>query len=174
MSEEVYEPQEIEHAPPRMSQVIAVIAALLGTLLTVPFAIFAIPFGIAGFVAIAVGLFYTHSRAWLTTGTGLVLCGALVTGAYGGIPPALMLVGIGAMIIGWDVGQHGIVIGKQLGRTTRSQRNQLIHTATTVLVVAVISTGAYVSYLFAGGGRPAAAVAVVVLGVVVVAWVFRS
>lgn len=167
-------PVNVEHSPPRTSQTIAVIASLFGALLTVPFAALAIPFGFSGFVGVAGGLFYSHSRAWLSLGTALILLGAIVSGAYGAVPPELMLVGIGATILGWDIGQHGIVIGNQLGRKTKSRRNQLVHMAISSVVIAFISTTAYAGYLFGGSGRHAASVVIVILGIVLLTWTFRG
>jgi len=168
------EPVDVEHAPPRLTQFVAAGGAILGAALTAPFVLLALPFGIAGATIVAASAFLVQSRGWLTVGTGLVLVGTVVTGVYGAVPPALMLASVGATILGWDVGQHGIVIGEQLGRSPRSRRIQVVHAATSAIVIGGISAVAYLVYLFAGDGRPAQAVALVVLGVIVLAWVFRS
>jgi len=168
------EPVDVEHAPPRLTQFVAAGGAVLGAALTAPFVLLALPFGLAGAAIATTSAFLTHSRGWLTLGTGLVLVGAIITGTYGAVPPSLMLVSIGAAVLGWDVGQYGIVVGEQLGRQTRSRRIQVIHAATSAVVIGVISAVAYLVYLFAGSGRPAQAVALVVLGVIVLGWVFRS
>ena len=173
-TDEEREPVEVTHAPPRMSQMIAVVAALIGALFTAPFATLAIPFGIAGFGIIAAGLFYTYSRAWVTIGTALVLFGAVITGAYGALSLELMLVGVGSVIIAWDTGQNGIVIGEQIGRETRSRRLQISHAATSAIAIGLVSSVAYAVSLFAGDGRHAAGVATAVLGIVLMAWVLRS
>jgi len=167
-------PVDVDHAPPRTSQVIALVAILLGALSTAPYATLAIPFGLAGVALVAVALVRTHSREWLTVGTALVLVGAVVTGAYGAVPVELMVVGVGATVLAWDVGQHGIVAGEQLGRQPVSDRNLLVHAATGVVALGVVSALAYAAFLLAGSGRQASAVTVVVVGLVVAAWVFRS
>ena len=172
--DEEWTPVDVEHEPPRTSQIAATVLALFGAAMTAPFATLAIPFGLSGFALVAAGMFYAQSRAWLSVGTGLVLIGALITGAYGALSPELMLIGIGAAILAWDVGQQGLVIADQLGRKTRSQRTLLAHTALSAIVVGLVSAVAYVSFTFAGDGRPAAAVATVVLGVTLAAWVFRN
>ena len=165
---------EVVHAPPKLIQAIALAAALVGVGLTAPFTVLAMPFGFAGFVIVAASLYYTYSRGWLTIGIGLILVGALITGAYGVLPPELWLVGIGATIIAWDAGQHGMVIGDQLGRQAQSKRNQLVHVAATTLLIGIVSTFVYLVSLIGGSGRPASAVALVVVGVILLAWVFRS
>lgn len=172
--DEEHKPIEVEFAPPRLSQGISMGAATVGAALTTAFTFLSIPFGIGGLAVIAGGLFLTHSIAWVTAGTALVLTGAIVTGGFGAVPPELFLIGIGASLLGWDVGQHGIVIGRQVGRTTQSVQNQLTHTAASLIVIGLLSTMMYAVYLVAGEGRPAAGVAVLVLGVIVLAWVFRS
>lgn len=164
---------EVDHAPPRLSQLVGVAAALLGTALTALFAPLAIPFGISGAVIFAASLLVTYSTRWLTIGTALILVGAMISGAFGVMTPELLLLAVGATLVGWDAGQHGIVVGDQLGRQTKSQRNQLVHVAATVLVVALISVFSYLVYLLGSGGRPGPAVATVVLGIVLTAWLFR-
>lgn len=166
-------PIDVDHAPPRLSQGIALGGVLVGALSTTLFATLALPFGVAGVVLVASGLFVTHSRSWLSVGTALVLVGAIVTGAYGAVSPALMLVGVGATILAWDVGQHGLVLGQQLGRRPRSTRTLLVHAASTTVVIGLVSAVAYIAYVLAGGGRHAAAVAVVILGLIGMAWLFR-
>lgn len=167
-------PVDVDHAPPRTAQVMTVVAILLGALSTAPYATLAIPFGLAGVAIVAAAIFWRYSRSWLTAGTALVLVGALVTGAYGAVPSELMVVGVGATLLAWDVGQHGIVIGEQLGRDARTDRNLQVHAATGVVTIGIVSAIAYVSFRLAGSGRPAPAVTVVVIGLVIAAWVFRS
>lgn len=169
-----HSPVELTHAPPRVSQVVTGAGALIGTVLTVPFALLALPFGFSGLVLITAGVGYQHSRAWVTVGTGLVLVGALVTGAYGAVPTEIMLVAVSATFLAWDAGQHGIVIGEQLGRETRSRRKLLVHTGLSALVIGLVSMVAYASYLFSTGGRQASAAAVVVVGIVALVWLLRE
>jgi hypothetical protein len=168
------QPVDVDHALPPISQGIAIIAALLGALLTTLYASLAVPFGIAGVALVAGALFITRSRRWLSVGSVLVLVGAIVTGAYGAVSPELMLVGIGATILAWDVGQHGIVIGEQLGRRTRTTRNLLVHATSSAVVIGLVSGVAYLGYLVARDGRHASAVVLVLLGVITMAWIFRS
>lgn len=168
------EPVTIENEPPRLTQLLSVGGILLGVLLTVPFAFLAIPFGLAGFALFAASLFRVYSRGWLTFGTGLVLTGVLITGAYGAVQAELMLVAVGATVLAWDLGQQGISIGEQLGRNTKSNRLQLVHSAISAFVIGFISFVAYFVYLFMGDGRPAPAVALIVAGIVLFAWLYRS
>lgn len=165
---------EVEHAPPRLSQVVSVAAALVAVALTAPFAILAAPFGIGGLVMVAVSLFSRYSRGWLTAGVGMILFGSLITGGYGTLPAELLLIAVGAALVAWDTGQNGIVLGEQLGRQALSQRIQLVHLAATSIVVGVASAFAYVVFLLGAGGQPASAVAVAVIGIVLLTWTLRT
>lgn len=172
--EEEHTPVAVEHAPPRESQGIALGAAVVGAALTTPFALLALPFGLAGVVVFAGGLIVTNSRGWLTIGTALVLIGTILTGAYGAVPAELMLVGVTATVLAWDVGQHGIGLGQQLGADTRIRRALFVHTAISTVVLGSISTVVYLISLVGPGGRPAPAVAVAVIGIVAAAWMLRN
>lgn len=168
------EPIEITHAPPRLSQLIAAGGIVLGTVLTIPFAFLAIPFGLSGLALFLASLFKVHSRGWLSVGTALVLVGALLPGAYGAIQPELLLLAVGSTVLAWDLGQHGISIGDQLGRDTKSYRLQLVHAAISAFVIGFISFVGYFVYLLMGTGRPAPAVVLIVMGIVLFTWMYRS
>lgn len=164
----------VDHGTPRTSSVIAVVATAIGVALTAPFNVLAAPFGLAGVVIVAGALFLRDSRGYLSLGVGFGILGALLAGAYGAVPPALMLVAVSALLVAWDVGQHGVSIGQQLGRDTRTERLELVHAGITTLVIAVIDVGAFAVFQLAGGGRPASAAALVVIGAVVLLWTLRS
>lgn len=164
---------EIVHAPPRLSQIVGCVGALFGALLASPFVPLAIPFGFAGIVIVAGSLLSLYSIGWLTVGTGMLLIAALISGAYGALSPELMLLAVGSTLVAWDTGQFGIVLGDQLGRQTDSQRNQIVHISATVLVITAISSITYFAFLAGSGSRPGPAVVVIVVGVLVMAWVYR-
>lgn len=165
---------EIVHAPPRLAQVISIVAALIGVALTIPFTILAIPFGVAGFILVAASVFSLYSRRWLTAGIGMILFGALITGSYGSLPAELLLVGVGATLIAWDAGQHGVLLGNQLGRQAPSQRNQIVHVTSSALMIGIVSMFTYGIFLVGAAGRPEPAVALAVIGLVVLIWTQRT
>lgn len=174
LEEERPEQVEVEHVPSRLAQGMAIGSALVGALLSAPFATLALPFGLAGFLMVVGSMVTAYSLAWLTLGTAMVLVGALISGAFGAIPPELMLLAVSATVVGWDAGQHGLVVGSQLGRQTRTRRNELVHVAGSALVVGLASAFAYLVYLFGAGGRPGPAVAVLVVGILFLTWLLRS
>jgi 4-hydroxybenzoate polyprenyltransferase len=167
------EPVEVVHAPSRLGQVVALVAAVIGVGLTAPFAALALPFSVAGLAIVAGSLFVASSRGWLSVGVGLLLLGAIIAGGYGAVPVEFMLVGVAAALLALDVGQFGIDVGEQLGRGTRTRRLEITHATATVIALTVASAFVYAVYLFAGEGRPASAVALSVIGAIVLMWVYR-
>lgn len=164
----------VNHGPSRRMQVFTIGGALLATLLTAPFTPLAMPFGLAGLVMISGSLLRTYSLGWLTVGTAMILCGALISGAYGVLPPELMVLAVGTAIVAWDAGQHGIVIGEQLGRQAPTRRNELVHVAGSSLAVGLISACLYTVFLLGEGGQPGPAVALLVLGTLILAMTLKS
>jgi hypothetical protein len=171
--EEEVELVDVIHGPPRLSQGIALAAMLVGIVLTAPFTALSVLFGISGAVIVAAGILYSHSTGWLTLGTGIALLGAVTAGAYGAVPVEFMLIGVTTLIVAWDVGQHGISLGRQIGRQADTRRAELVHAASTVLVIGVFSALAYLVHLSGLRDRPAPAVAVVIIGIVFMMWLFR-
>lgn len=175
LEQDVDQPKlDVDHGPPRLSQALGFGAGVLGMALTAPFAGLAIPFGLAGILMLAFSLFGSYAIGWLTVGTAMILLGSLIAGASGVVSPELMLVAVGATIFAWDVGQHGIVLGDQIGRQSQTDRAVAVHAAATALIVGLVSGWVYLVYLFGGDGYPASAVSIVVVGIVIVAWVYRS
>lgn len=173
-SEDEPEAVEVVHAPSRRSQVVALVAAAVGVGLTGPFALLAVPFAVAGLAIVAGSLFVAHSRGWLSVGVGLILLGAIISGGYGAVPVEFVLVGVSAALLALDVGQYGIGVGEQLGRQAPTRRLEITHATSTVITLTVANALVYAVYLFAGDGRPASAVALSVVGVIVLMWVFRQ
>lgn len=171
--EEEIELVDVIHDPPRLSQGIAVAAALFGIIVTAPFTALSVLLGISGGVIIAAGVLYSHSTGWLTLGTAIALLGAVTAGAYGVVPIEFMLIGVTALVVAWDVGQHGISLGRQIGRQADTRRTELVHAASTVLVLGVFSTLAYLVHQSGLRDRPAPAVAVVIIGIVLMMWLLR-
>ncbi|WP_436927522.1 DUF7519 family protein [Halosimplex amylolyticum] len=164
----------VDHSPPQVSRILATVATLIGVGATVPFNLLAAPFGISAVVLVAGGMYLRASRGYVSLGVGLGLVGTVISGAYGAVPLELMLLGVSALFVAWDAGQHGLSIGAQIGRDGRTERLELVHTGITTVAVVVVDVFAFSVFQLAGDGRPAPAVALIVLGVVVLLWVFRN
>lgn len=67
------------------------------------------------------------SRGWVKTGTALVFVG-VIAGALFRISPAdRLVVSVGLVVVAWDVSDHAIGIGEQLGGVARTRRLELVH-----------------------------------------------
>ena len=163
----------VTRGPSRAAQLVTVVAALLGMGLTTPFTLISIPFGVAGLVIVALSMTVSTSVRWLSVGSALILVGAVLAGALGALSPEVALIGVSTTVLAWDAGQHGLVLGEQLGRGTSPRRNLVVHLAATTVALTVVSVVGYASFVFASGQRPAPAISVVLLGVVTLAWLFR-
>lgn len=172
-SETGQDPVEVVHAPSRLSQGVALVAAVVGVALTSPFVLLSVPFAVAGLGLVAGSLVVAQSRGWLAVGTGLILLAAILGGTYGAVPVEFMLVGVSATLLALDVGQYGIGVGQQLGRQTRTRRLEVVHATFTLIALTVVNAVAYAVFLFGGSGRPASAVALSVIGAIALMWVFR-
>lgn len=168
------EPVDVVHAPPRLTQGVAIVAAFFGAVLSGAFVPLAIPFNLAGFVMFTASITIRNSSRWLAGGIGLILFGTLFTGAYGVLPPELMILAVGMTLVAGDAGQHGLVLGEQLGRQARSYRTQIVHLAGTVFVIGFSGLLVSAVFLIAGDGRPAPAVVIAVVGILFSAWIFRN
>ncbi|MFB6119959.1 MAG: hypothetical protein ABEJ68_02445 [Halobacteriaceae archaeon] len=160
----------VEHSPPRLSSGIALGSVFLGVLLTGPFNLVAAMFGVASLALVAGSLFLRQSRGYLSVGVGFALFGTLVAGGFGAVPPIFMLVAVSSILVGWAVGQNGLSIGEQLGSNTKTRRLELTYAGVTMLTVAAIDVVAMAVFQLSGSGRPEPAVALVIVGAIVLMW----
>jgi hypothetical protein len=131
-----------------------------------------LPFAAVGLVGTAVGLFGA-SRAWLARGGTLAVAGVLVAGARGAAPEPL-LVGLLGAVLAWDVGEHGLGLGEQLGREADTARVEVVHAAASLAVGAGATVVGYGTFLAASGGQPVAALVFLLVGVVGLAAALRG
>ena len=165
---------EVDHAPSRLSQVLTIVAAIIGVGSTAPFSGFAVPFGLVGLVLLGIGIGKVYSSGWVSIGVAMILIGTLISGVYGFVPPELMLLGVSATFVAWDIGQYGLSIGEQLGRQTRSSRLETVHVASTTVFMGVVSVLTYSIYMIGDTGQPAPAVTLALVGAILVLWTVRS
>ena len=166
---------EITRSPPTLSGTIAVLAgavSLLGS------AVGALAAGVSGtmqagvlaagglgVVLVASGAFRGVRRHATYGGAALFLAVALpgVTAPAPVSAPPLLLGFVGA-VLAWDVAEHGIGVGEQLGGETDTGRLVAVHAATT-LVVGTLGAGlGYGIYVAAAGGQPISALVLLLVG----------
>lgn len=149
------------------SLVAAAVAALAG--------VFAAPLGgsVVGLAAIGfvAGSFLRSARvlSW-AAGTGAI--GIMIAGYLGGAVEPLLVSGVG-LALAWDVADHGLSVGKQVGRKARTRRNVAVHAGTNLLVGGLSVGVVYGVYIAAAEGQPVAALALLLFGGVVLASAFR-
>lgn len=168
-----HEPIAVDHSPTLLSTYGAIGAGVVAALTSALFSLLALPLGIAGVTAVGAGLLVTESRKWVTLGAGSLLLCILVAGGFG-TPAEFLLVSTVATVLSWDLGHNAISLGEQLGRHTRTRRNEIIHGAFSTLVGMVAAIFGYGFYATAGSGQPIAALSMVLAGVVFLIWAIRT
>jgi hypothetical protein len=102
---------------------------------------------------------------------GLVL-GVLVAGAAGA-PAELLLVSAAASAVAWDVADQAVSLGEQVGRRADTARAEFVHAAGSALVATVAVAAAYLVFRTVAGG-PVLALALLLLGAILLASVLRG
>ena len=167
------EPIEIDNSPTKLSAGAAIVAAIVAALASGPFALLALPLGIAGVGGVAAGLLVAENRTWVSIGVGALFLCVLVSGGFG-TPVELLLVSTVATVLAWDFGHNAISLGEQMGRHTRTRRNEVTHAAFTTMVAMLAAAFGYGLFAVAGGGRPIAALVMMLLGLVFLVWAIRT
>lgn len=85
---------------------------------------------------------------------------------------ALLAAGV-ALALAWDLADHGIALGEQVGREARTRRNVAVHAGTTLLAGGLSVAVVYGVYLAAAGNQPVAALALLLFGAVALASAVR-
>ena len=99
----------------------------------------------------------------LTWGAAVGVVGVALAG-YRGAPPEALLVAAVGLAVAWDVADHGVGLGEQVGRGARARRNVAVHAGSSLLVGALAAGLVYAVSLAVGGGQPVAALALLLAG----------
>lgn len=106
----------------------------------------------AGVGLLGVGLHH-GSRRLLSAGAAALVLASVITGLAGG-GPARLVVAVAAAAVAWDLGEHAIGLGEQLGPGAATHRLEYLHAATSVGVATAATGGSYLAFALAGGGQP--------------------
>ncbi|KAB1192309.1 hypothetical protein GJR96_02165 [Haloferax sp. MBLA0076] len=155
---------EITRLPTRTGTAIALSAAGLATLALAFTTTVAALAGLVGTVLLAAGL-TRGSRRFLDTAGSVFFLALLAAGVSGSGLEALLLGGV-ASILAWDTAENALSVGGHLGRETDTTRLEVVHAATTLLVLTVGVAIVYVLGSVASGGQPVAAVVLLLVGVI--------
>ncbi len=162
---------ERDSRPPRSTVATSLVAATIATVATL---VSSPPGGaIVGLTLVGFGAgTVAGSSRVLSWGVGAGVVGIAVAAGTGGSPEPLLVAAV-ALAVGWDVADHGLSIGRHVGRDARARRNVVVHTTTSLLVGTLSATAVYGSYVAAAGGQPIAALALLLFGGVVLVSAFR-
>ncbi len=163
--------RERDDRPPFLAVLVSLAAGVLSFLAV----LLAAPLGGAllgvGILALVAGSML-GSRRVLSWAAGIGVCGLAVAGYAGGAPEPLLVSGV-ALVAAWDVADHGLSLGDQVGREAGVRRAVLVHAGTNLLVGTGSVAVVYGTYAAAAGGRPVAALALLLFGAVVLVSLFR-
>jgi len=113
-------------------------------------------------LAFLVGSFRRSSRV---LGWGAAVgVGGLALAGYRGAPAEALLVAAVGLTVAWDIADHGVGLGEQVGRGARVRRNVAVHAGASLLVGALAAALVYGVTLAVGGGQPVAALALLLAG----------
>ncbi len=165
---------QLDLRSPIISGVLAVLAAVIGMLLTAPYVGLTLPIGIAGVLFIAAGVFVSHSRSYVSLGLASMFIVLVSVGAVGAVPTPVLLIGGVFTVVAWDVGQHAVTLGKQMGRGPPTARGEVIHAVGTFMVGMIIAAILYGVSLVPLGEQAVFPIVLLLLGVVALFWAVRS
>lgn len=126
--------------------------------------------GLAAVAVLAGSLRRAHRL--LSWGVGVGVVGLAVAGYRGGAVEPLLAAGV-ALALAWDLADHGITLGRQVGRGARTRRNVAVHAGTNLLAGGLSVAVVYGTYLAAAGNQPIAALALLLFGAVALASALR-
>lgn len=124
-------------------------------------------------IILAAAAMVRGERGLLLGATGVLGLGMLFGGFAGGGPAALLTAGVG-VVLTWDIGEHAIGIGEQLGRETEAKRIETVHTVAGIVVGAVGVTISLGVYQAATGGQPIVALVFLLIGAVALVSALRE
>lgn len=150
----------------------AALAALAGTSVIALYSLVGAGVGALGVVLVVAGL-VRPSRRVLGAGAVALAVAVLLASALDGASVGACLAGALGAAVAWDLGEHALGLGEQLGRETDVTRNVAVHTAASVAVGAVSAGVAFGVYSAASGGKPVVALVFLLAGAVALASAVR-
>lgn len=158
---------DFDPRPPRFAASIAVVAATVGVAFTAPGGL--LTFGVAalGLPLLAIGAF--RGRRDLVSGGGLLVVAGAVLGGALGAPVSTVVAATAAAFVAWDVGEHGVGLGTQVGARARTRQAVATHAAASALVAGGTAVVAVLVFTAGPSGRPLGALVLLLAGAVLIA-----
>lgn len=154
----------IDRRPARASSFLSLLVALGVTAAVGEASPLALLAAATGVVTLAAGLL-ASSRSWLTVGAFGLFAGVGVASLLGD-GTALVLVAAAGTLVAWDLAEHAVGLGEQLGRMAATTRAELAHAALSVGVGAV-AVGVALLAGAGGGSLPVSGLIAALLAAVV-------
>ncbi|KOX96619.1 MULTISPECIES: hypothetical protein [Halorubrum] len=154
------------HETDARSPTVAVVASLAAAGVAATAGLVASPVGGALLGVAALGFLggsLRRSTRVLTWGAAVGVVGLAVAGYRGATAEPLLVAAVG-LAVAWDVADHGVGLGEQVGRGARVRRNVAVHAGLSLLVGALAAGLVYGVSLAVGGGQPVAALALLLAG----------
>lgn len=151
----------LDRGPTRFSLVVSVLVAAVTAVAVGRYSPGALALAGAGVVVLVGGL-VAHRHGGVLVGTLGLFVGVTVAGTAGA-PVPVVVAGVAGTMIAWDAGDNALGLGSQAGRRSRSVRNEAVHLAGTVAVVALTAGVGYGVFRVATGGQPVTALVLLLL-----------
>jgi hypothetical protein len=127
--------------------------------------------GVVGLLVVAAGLSDARADA-AAVGVVLLFVGVVVAGVAGG--GALVLLGAAvAATLTWDLAEQAVTLGEQVGRGADTRRGELVHAGGSLAVGLAAGGLLLLVYRSVAGGFSPAALVVLLLAAVALAWGLR-
>jgi len=163
--------RERDAHPPTLAVVGSLVAsavAALSAFLAAPLGGALVGLATVGFLAGSL----RRSPRILSLAAGVGVIGIGLAGYLRGAVEPLLAAGV-ALALAWDLADHGVSVGEQVGRETRTRRNVAVHAGTNLLAGGLSVAVVYGVYLAAAGNQPVAALALLLFGAVALASALR-
>jgi hypothetical protein len=164
--------REIDRSPARLSSALAISAAGLAAGTSALSGTVGLAGGAGGFALLSVGVLL-GSRRGVTLGATVLLVAAFGGGLLSDAP-YLLLPGVIATVLAWDLGEQAINVGEQLGREAGTTHLEATHAAGSTVVGVGAGGLGYGIYLVSSGGQPVTALVFLLLAVVVLTSALRN
>ena len=164
--------REIDRSPARLSSALSITAAAIAAGTSALASTVGLLLGGAGFLLVLVGVLRGSRRA-ITFGAVALLVAALL-GGLASPAPHLLLPGVMATVLAWDIGEQAINVGEQLGRAAETTQLEAAHAAGSTVVAVGAGGLGYGIFLGASGGQPVTALVFLLLAAVVLTSALRN
>lgn len=121
--------------PARRSGAAALLAAVAVVLVCTGSPLPVLGVAAGGMLALAAGV-VRGTRGWLAVGAVGLVAGVLLASLAGTSPPPV-LAGAALALVAWDLGEHAVGLGEQVGREAATTRGEAVHVGSSLGVGAV-------------------------------------